>query len=83
MGFLTADTDVERWLLVALTAAIVIGVIYWLWRETRRDDVVRMAVSEPNSALPSVRSQSLNLGFADSASSLCNPRYLVLSVFRL
>jgi len=44
---------------------------------------VRMAVSEPNSALLSVRSQFLNLGFTDSASLLSNPRYLVLSVFRI
>ena len=33
MGFLTAGTDTGRRLLVALTAAISIGVTFWLWRE--------------------------------------------------
>ena len=44
MGFLTADTAVGRWLLVALTLAIAAGVIVWLWRETRRDDVVALGL---------------------------------------
>jgi len=43
MGFLTADTDLGRWLLVLLTAAISAGVIAWLWREKRRDDAVALA----------------------------------------
>jgi signal peptidase II len=40
MGFLTADTDLMRWLLVALTAAIAMFVAVWMWREKRRDDVI-------------------------------------------
>ena len=43
MGFLTADTDVGRWLLVALTAAISLGVAAWLWREKRRDDAIALS----------------------------------------
>jgi len=43
MGFLTADSEMGRWLLVALTAAISIGVVIWLWRETRRDDAIALA----------------------------------------
>ena len=43
MGFLTADSEVGRWLLVALTAAISIGVVIWLWREKRRDDAIALA----------------------------------------
>ncbi len=43
MGFLTADSDLGRWLLVALTAAISAGVTIWLWRERRRDDAVALA----------------------------------------
>lgn len=43
MGFLTADTDLGRWLLVLLTAAISTGVVIWLWRERRRDDVIALA----------------------------------------
>jgi signal peptidase II len=42
MGFLTADTDLGRWLLVLLTAAISGGVILWLWREKRRDDALAL-----------------------------------------
>jgi signal peptidase II len=33
MGFLTADTDLGRWLLVLLTAGISLGVFFWIWRE--------------------------------------------------
>jgi signal peptidase II len=43
MGFLTADSEVGRWLLVALTAAISAGVTFWLWREQRRDDAIALA----------------------------------------
>jgi signal peptidase II len=39
MGFLTAGSETQRWLLVGLTAAISIFVLAWLWRERRRDDV--------------------------------------------
>jgi signal peptidase II len=37
-----ADSEVGRWLLVALTAAISIGVVIWLWQEKRRDDAVAL-----------------------------------------
>jgi signal peptidase II len=43
MGFLTADSEWGRWLLVLLTAAISAGVTFWLWREQRRDDAVALA----------------------------------------
>lgn len=43
MGFLTADSDLERWLLVALTAGLATFVTFWLWREKRRDDVIALA----------------------------------------
>lgn len=35
-GLLTAQSDVGRWLLTALTAAIAIGVFIWMWRESNR-----------------------------------------------
>nr|MBA3897554.1 signal peptidase II [Sphingomonadaceae bacterium] len=38
LGMLTADGAVGRWLLVALTAAIAVGVVVWMWRETNRID---------------------------------------------
>ena len=44
MGFLTADGEVGRWLLVALTAALATGVLIWLWRETTRGDVVALGL---------------------------------------
>jgi signal peptidase II len=33
MGFLTAGSDAERWLLVVVTAGIAAAVLFWLWRE--------------------------------------------------
>ena len=44
MGFLTTDSDLERWLLVGLTAAIAAFVATWLWREKRRDDVIALGL---------------------------------------
>ena len=43
MGFLTAGSSVERWALVALTAAIATGVLIWLWREKNRGDAVALS----------------------------------------
>jgi signal peptidase II len=44
MGFLTADTAMGQWLLIALTAAISIGVLVWLWREKNRFDVYALGM---------------------------------------
>ena len=44
MGFLTAGSELERWLLVALTVGLAILVTVWLWREKRRDDVIALAL---------------------------------------
>lgn len=44
MGFLTADTNAARWLLVVMTAAIAIGVLIWMWREKARADVVALGL---------------------------------------
>ena len=44
MGFLTADTPLGRWLLVLLTLGICAGVVVWLWREKRRDDVIALSL---------------------------------------
>jgi signal peptidase II len=43
LGLLSADGDLGRWLLVAMTAAIAIFVALWLWREKRRDDSTALA----------------------------------------
>src|SRR5947209_335054 len=44
MGFLTAGSALQRWLLVGLTAAISIFVLSWLWRERRRDDTIALGL---------------------------------------
>ena len=44
LGLLTADTNVERWLLVALTGAIAAGVLVWILRETNRQDVLGLGM---------------------------------------
>jgi signal peptidase II len=44
LGFLTADTDAARWMLVALTAAISVGVLVWMFRETNRQDVLALGL---------------------------------------
>jgi signal peptidase II len=44
MGFLTADSDAQRWMLVALTGAIALGVLVWMWREEKRGDVLALAM---------------------------------------
>lgn len=44
LGMLTASSDTQRWLLVALTAAIAVGVAWWIWREARRWDVFALGL---------------------------------------
>lgn len=42
MGFLRADSEAMRWGLVALTLAISVGVVVWMWKEKRRWDVLAL-----------------------------------------
>src|SRR3546814_15562482 len=44
MGFLTAGSDMERWLLVGLTATIATVVAVWLWRERRMGDTLALGL---------------------------------------
>lgn len=44
MGFLEANSDAQRWLLVALTALIAGVVAVWMWREKLRGDVLALAI---------------------------------------
>ena len=44
MGFLTADSDLGRWLLTGLTAAIATAVVVWMWRERNRQDVLALGL---------------------------------------
>ncbi|HEX8839714.1 MAG TPA: signal peptidase II [Sphingomicrobium sp.] len=44
LGLLNATTEVGRWMLVALTSAIAIGVAYWLGREKNRVDQIALGM---------------------------------------
>ena len=44
LGLLSAGSEIGRWLLVAMTAAIAIFVAIWMWREKRRDDSTALAL---------------------------------------
>ncbi len=44
MGFLSAETEVQRWLLVGLTALIAIGVLVWIFKETLRSDMLALSL---------------------------------------
>jgi signal peptidase II len=44
LGLLSADGDVGRWLLVAMTAGIATFVGLWMWRERKRADAVALAM---------------------------------------
>jgi signal peptidase II len=44
MSFLSADSDGERWALVALTTVIAAGVAVWMWREKLRGDVLALSL---------------------------------------
>ena len=44
MGFFHAETDVMRWLLVAMTLAVSGFVTWWLWREKERYDALALGL---------------------------------------
>lgn len=44
MGFLEANSETQRWMLVGLTAAIAAIVAVWMWREKLRGDVLALAM---------------------------------------
>ena len=44
LGMLHADTDTGRWLLVAMTAAIAVGVAYWIRREEQPGERVALGM---------------------------------------
>ena len=44
MGFLEAGSELERWLLVGLTALIAGVVAMWMWREKLRGDMLALAL---------------------------------------
>jgi signal peptidase II len=44
MGFLTANSDAQRWMLVGLTALIAVIVAVWMLREKARGEVLALAL---------------------------------------
>jgi len=44
LGLLNATTEVGRWMLVALTSAIALGVAFWMGREKNRIDEVALGM---------------------------------------
>lgn len=44
LGMLQADSDAMRWGLVALTAAISLGVVIWIFREKLRGDIIALSI---------------------------------------
>ncbi len=44
LGLLRAESDVARWALVAMTAAIAVAVTWWMWREEKGADKVALGL---------------------------------------
>lgn len=44
LGLLPADSPMTRWALVALTAAIAVGVLVWMLREKNRQDLIGLGM---------------------------------------
>jgi signal peptidase II len=44
LGLLSADSHTERWILVAVTAAIAVVVLVWMLRERARGDILALAL---------------------------------------
>ena len=44
LGLLSGETPTSRWLLVALTGAIAIAVVVWMWREKARADMMALGL---------------------------------------
>ncbi|MEO7248344.1 MAG: signal peptidase II [Novosphingobium sp.] len=44
LGLLSGETPASRWLLVALTGAISLGVLYWMTREKLRADIIALGL---------------------------------------
>ena len=44
LGLFTADSDLQRWLLVALTAAVALTVLVWMLRESKLGDILALSL---------------------------------------
>lgn len=43
-GMFSADSDGQRWLLVAFTAVVAGGVAFWMWREQAKGEVLALSL---------------------------------------
>ncbi len=44
LGLLRAESEIGRWALVAMTGAIAVGVLVWMWRERSRADQIALGL---------------------------------------
>jgi signal peptidase II len=44
LGFLEANSEAQRWMLVALTGAIALIVTIWMWREKLRGEILALSL---------------------------------------
>ncbi|MFM5931976.1 MAG: signal peptidase II [Novosphingobium sp.] len=44
LGLFTAESDAGRWALVAMTALISVGVVWWMLKETARADILALGL---------------------------------------
>ena len=44
LGLLSGETPASRWLLVAMTSAIALAVLYWMTREKKRGDIIALGL---------------------------------------
>ena len=44
LGLLSGETDTSRWMLVALTGTISLGVVYWMTKEKARADILALGL---------------------------------------
>jgi signal peptidase II len=43
-GMLSAETDLGRWLLIGFTGAVILAVVWWMWTEKLRGDMLALAM---------------------------------------
>ncbi|MFT3977689.1 MAG: signal peptidase II [Sphingomonas bacterium] len=44
LGLLRAESEIGRWALVAMTGAIAVGILVWMWREKSRADQIALGL---------------------------------------
>ncbi len=81
LGLLNATNDTARWLLVALTAAIALVVLVWMWRERATGDVTALGLVL-GGALGNIRDR-VNYGYVIDYADLHFGTYRPFMIFNL